>query len=112
MKAIERKDYIFLLARKCKNKKKRKLLIEVADKGDIDAVTEIIANLLKGNVPLSTPDKNIFKRYKRTLRTLSKKTIPAKTKKELLIQKGGFLGSLLPLAISALSSILPSLLKQ
>ena len=109
--AIKHKDYLTLLSKAAKNPTKRNKLIDVADTSEIRAVSECIKNILEGNVPLSKKHLNQMKRHKLLLRSLAKRCYPVKKKKTILKQKGGFIGALIPMAISALSGMLPSLLK-
>lgn len=60
----------------------------------INCFSEIGDNVLKGNVKLSTAQKNKLAKYKTDLRRLSKKTTSQASKKRIL-QQGGFLGALL-----------------
>jgi hypothetical protein len=55
---------------------------------------ECADNILRGNVPLPNLQKEKLKRNKAGLRALTKKSVSLKQKKAIL-QKGGFLGSLL-----------------
>ncbi len=69
------------------------------------AVCELAANLLAGNLKISTKDKAKLKRYKHTLRCLAKgKSLSLKRKRGLL-QKGGFLGALLKPLVSIVSGL-------
>ncbi len=107
-KALKHKDYLTLLS-KAKKSKRRKLLIDLADCDEIRAISECIANVLTGNVRLKSAHKKKLERHKQVLRSLISKSSSTKKKKQLLQQKGGFLPALLPLALSAVSSILPAL---
>ena len=65
--------------------------------------------LLKNRIKVNDVQKRKLKRYKNSLRYIAEKGSTIKKKRKLLQQKGGFLTSLLPLAVSAISSIVPSL---
>lgn len=108
--AIKHKEYLTLLS-KTKNNSRRQKLIEAADSGEISAVSECIRNLVEGNVPLNKSQLRSLRRYKRTLRTLAKKCGGVKKKRKLLRQKGGFLSTLIPIALSAVTSLLGGLVK-
>lgn len=110
-KALKEKQYITLLS-KTKCPKKRNLLVDMANKEQIDAISEIILNTLKNNVPLKTRDKNKLRPYKQTLRNLAKKSTSLKKRKHILKQRGGFLSFLLPLALTTLANIIPQLLHK
>ena len=85
-------------------------MIDVADGPEIRAVSECIKNILEGNVPVSNRHLTQMKKYKTLLRSLAKRCYPIKDKKKILKQKGGFIGALLPIAMSALGGMIPKLL--
>ncbi len=66
---------------------------------------ECIKNILNGNVPLDKAQLSQLRKYKTTLRSLANKCIAAKEKKRVLKQRGGFIATLLPIALSALGSL-------
>lgn len=107
-KALKHKDYLSLLS-KSKSKKRRHLLIDLANTAEIKAIAECILNILSGNIRLKSNQKKKLKRYRSALRDVANKHYSTKQKKYILRQKGGFLPALLPLAISALTSIVPAL---
>lgn len=109
-KIIKEKEYLTLLA-KTKNRKNRNALIDIATVSQINALSELIINILNANVPLTPKTKNRLVRYKSDLRQLCQKTLATKSRKQLL-QKGGILNVILPLAISALSSLIPAIVKK
>ena len=57
--AIKHKDYLSLLS-KSKQKNRRNRLLELANSGEIQAVSECISNILNGNVPISKKSPLIF----------------------------------------------------
>ena len=72
----------------------RNHIIDKADDSLIECLCKCFYNMLKANVPLTRKQKDQLKRNKAGLRALVKKSVPLKKKKTIL-QKGGFLGSLL-----------------
>jgi len=87
----------------------RKAIISAADKEVIYALCEIVENLLLGNIPLSESQKNQLKRYRKVLYQIAQRGrggVSAKRKE--LLQKGG---SFIPLLLSLVSSVLPTLLQ-
>ena len=108
---LKRQDYLNLLA-KSKNKKRRHLLIDLADPSELKAITEIVKNCISGNVPLDTACIKKMRRHKNKLRLISKKRFPLKQKKELMKQTGGILPALIPLAISTVASLVKSFIKK
>ena len=67
-------------------------------------MSECAKNAIKGNVPLTGPQKANFRRRKKDVRALSIKKMSL-TKKRRILQKGGFLTALLPPVLSILSSM-------
>jgi mannitol/fructose-specific phosphotransferase system IIA component (Ntr-type) len=112
-KAVKHKDFLSLLSKSKNNKKRRNQLLSIASPSELLAIAEICHNLLKGNLALKKPQQKKLEKYKKVLRKLSQKSIGKDSRKRLLQrQQGGFFGALLPVAISALSSIIPSLLTR
>jgi len=70
----------------------------------IDCVSECAKNVMKGNVPLSDSHKSELRRKKKDLRALSLKKTSLRQKRRIL-QKGGFLTTLLPLILAVLGSL-------
>lgn len=102
---LKRSDYLSLLG-STRQKKKRELLIDFASSKDIRAVLEIVYNLLYGNLPLSSAQRRTLRKYQSTLRQIVSKTASLKRKREILKQDGGFLPTLIPIALSVLSSLI------
>ena len=103
-----RKDFLNLAAAS-KQKPRRDKLIALANSDEIESVIEIVTNLLEGNIDLDSLDKSKLKRYVTVLRDLKyckRGNKRLQHKKRLLIQKGGFLPLLIPLALSAISKII------
>ena len=86
----------------------RKHLITKADRSLVDCLCECADNILRGNVPLTKLQKEKLKRNKAGLRALTKKSVSLKKKKAIL-QKGGFLGSLLAPIASVVAPLLSTL---
>lgn len=91
--------------------KQRKDMIAHANKGQMEAISEIALNLLKGNmlIPTCTPSFKRLKPHKSKLLYLTHKKPSLKQKKQVLNQKGGFLPALAsliaPLAIGLLGKV-------
>ena len=86
--------------------KRRKSLLNQATKEELASLFEICFNILRGNLPLSSFMYKKLERQQRTLRTLADKKISLKRKKELVNQKGGFLGTIASLALPLLAQLL------
>ena len=104
--AIKHKDFLTLLS-KSKQKKRRDLLIDLASSHELKAIIECIVNILRGNVSLNDRKKKKLSRFKNIMRQVALKSNPIKKKKRILQQKGGFLGALIPIALSAIGSLFP-----
>lgn len=110
MKTVARRDFLNLLA-KSNTPRRRRLLTEWADKADMDALSEISFNTLKGNIKLSPQMHKKLKRYRGAIRTLASKKSSLSKKKSVVKQHGGFMSSLIPLALAAVTSLVPELIK-
>ncbi|XP_038076220.1 uncharacterized protein LOC119744384 [Patiria miniata] len=82
--------------------KRRKAILKNADKELVTCLCECALNVLKGRVPLSPSQKKKLARHKAHLRALADKKSSHVKRKELLVQKGGFLG---PLSQSKLQNL-------
>ena len=104
---LKRKDYLNLLATS-KNKTRRDSLVNLVTPEEIWAITEIVK---VGNVPLHGDSLSKMKRHRKKLRLISQRRYPVKRKKTLLKQTWGILSALIPLGVSALSSLIGQLAK-
>ena len=90
-------------ARKASN---RKLILIKAPKKLLRAIREIIQNILKGRINLKKKQKMFLSRYKKVLRGfVSRKKLSPSSQKRYLVQKGGFLPTLLVPVVSMLASV-------
>ena len=111
MKALKKRDFLTLLAQS-KTPKRRALLAEWANKSEIDSLSEIVYNTLRGNIKLN---KRLFKKLKRCknhLRELANKKNSITKKRKIIKQNGGFLSVLIPTALSLLTSVVPKIIKS
>ena len=90
--------------RKMDDRAKREY-VRKCDKEFVDCVSECAKNVIKGNVPLNERQMTNLRRKRQDLRALSKRKTSLRTKRKIL-QKGGFLGALLPPVLSVLGSLL------
>lgn len=86
-----------------KNIKDRKKFVSNLKNCDIYAISEIASNCLLGNIPLNNCQYKNLEKYKNILRKVSSKNTALKSKKNIVIQKGGFLNILLPPVLSLLT---------
>ena len=89
--------------------KAKKKLVKDCDRKLIECFCECSKNILKGNVPLKDAQLKRLRREKNNLRQLSLKKTPLYKKRKIL-QKGGFIGAILPPVLSVLSSLLGGLI--
>ena len=108
-KAVRHADYLSLLSR-TKNKKKRQQLVALADKDQIDAVSEIIENVLRGTLVLTEHQRKRLQRYKNCMRHMIRRSTPLQQKKQYLhTYSGGFLPFLLSTALPVLTQLVGGL---
>ena len=101
------KDHTHALQALSKSSKKRRTaILKHADKDLVVCLGECALNVLKGRVPLTPSQKKKLSRHKTHLRALANKKTTHAKRKRLLIQKGGFLGSLLVPILSTLGGLL------
>lgn len=104
-KVAQHADFLSLIKRS-KNKKQRDKLVELANKSQIDSISEIIINVLRGTIALSRVQQGRLQRYKNCLRMLALKSTPLhQKKKQLKSYAGGFLPALIGLAAPIISSL-------
>ncbi len=84
--------------------KQRKVLVDYMNKEHMKGVTEVAINLIKSSVQLTPEQLKICRRWSTPTKQLALKRLPLKKKKEIL-QTGGFLGALLPVLASVLSTV-------
>ena len=86
------------------SKKGRRKFFKECSKDCVLRICECIKNILKGNVPLKSCHLKKLSRHRQSLRSLSAKSTTL-VKRRKLLQKGGFLGALLPAILPALIDI-------
>lgn len=104
---VENKHILHVLSKS--TPKLRKAILKNSDSELIRTICEICLNTLKGNSQISNPYREQLKKYKTTIRKLGTSKLPLTARRNILIQKGGFLPVLLR---SLLSGIIGNLLKK
>lgn len=89
----------------------RNAILKKADKSLIQAICEIVHNVLKGNINISTQDRENLKKYRKTLHRLLEKS-NLKSKKKIIIQRGGFLQFLIPAIVTGIADIVSSFISS
>lgn len=97
-------DFLKVLA-SC-SPKQRKALMQNVSPSLLKCLCECCLNVLKGNVKLTTTQKQSLSRHRKVLREMSDRKVPVKRKKRIVVQKGGFLPLLLKPILSTLAGIL------
>jgi len=77
----------------------------------IRCMSNCCLSIIKGTVPITSSQFQQLRKQKKNLRLISEKKTPVK-KKKAIIQSGGFLSTILPIAISALGSLFGGLLSK
>jgi hypothetical protein len=96
--------YIDVLAKAKPNQ--RKAILMTADKELILSICECVLNVLNGNIPLKIHELEKLKKYKSHLRKLASDNIHVKHKRDILVQKGGFLPVVLAPILGIASQLL------
>ncbi|KAJ8028057.1 hypothetical protein HOLleu_30184 [Holothuria leucospilota] len=86
--------------------RQRKAFLKHAYPELVASLCECASNVLKGNVPLSRAQKSKLSQYKKHLRDLSDNRLSNKKRKDILVQRGGFLSLLLKPIIQSLGGML------
>jgi len=82
--------------------KGRRDYVKKCNREFIDCVSECAKHVIKGNVPMTGPQKSNLRRRRKDVRALAiKKTSLTKTRR--ILQNGGFLTALLPPVLSILT---------
>lgn len=103
-KALRRRDFLSLLDG-TKSSADRNKLIDVANRECIEALCEILLNVIRGELVIPPSLLLKLKRQKSKVRELTKKSTSLQRKRHLLKQSGGFLPALIPMALSVLGSL-------
>jgi hypothetical protein len=88
----------------CKSKRFKKIILKHCDDDLLKAIIEIVLNVLKGNVDISSKIKLRLRKYKKSMRKLICPQLSLKSKRKVLVQSGGFLSILLPTVIGGILS--------
>jgi hypothetical protein len=112
MSARLKRNINFLKILQKASPKQRKAIIATGSQDLILCISEIVDNVLKGNVKLSPKQKKQLSRYKAILRQLGNKKLKATIRRKLLVQKGGFLSALLGPVIGIAAGLIGDLLQR
>ena len=85
----------------------RKVLLVTASPEQVHAICEVCMNLSKGLVPIKDAQKERLREHVDDIRELANPSVPFKTKKQILAQRGdGFVSDVMSPLMSALSLFL------
>lgn len=92
----------------------RKHILKKAPKDLVYSICELVHNILQGKVPLNKEQFNKLKRHRSTLKRLASKKggRKLKEKREILVQRGGFLPLILGPLVGIASSLISSLIER
>src|SRR5258708_3029237 len=100
------KDLKFISKIKCPKTKKVLLRYFSTQLRIYNALRELCLNIIKDNFGLDRKNVNHLSKYKRIIRSIATKSKPkARERKRLIVQSGGFLSYLIPLALSFIELI-------
>lgn len=92
------------------NKAQRSLLLKNLTRSEVTTICECVDNVLRGNVPIDQKTIRILKLKRKNFALIRDKKLPLRERKDLIIQTGGFLPTLLLPIISTAASLLGNLL--
>ena len=104
---LKHRNFIQKLSEIGKNKKKLLDVIKNSKQSEINSLSELTFNILKGNISCSKNKKKNLKQHLHSLRKFGDRKTTNKSKRKLLMNGGGFfLSSLIPIAISTIASLI------
>ena len=92
-----------------KRKKAATLLVKKAKPKQLDAVCEIILNILRGTVPLTDNDKKKAAKHKSVLRKLAKRCLKKLPRKRIFIKYFTIIRQILSVALPLIGVVISSL---
>lgn len=101
-----------MLSKDNANKKQRNLLINSLDNKQMKGIQKLTKNFLASKYPLDPKQLKHFAKYKKSIYALQSAKTPLSMKKNILKQKGGFLHSLIPLAVSLGADLISGIIKK
>ena len=85
--------------------RQRKALLGMCTNDQVRGMEEIALNIVKNTTPLNRNQVEVCRHWRKPLKLIALKRHPIKYEKRIL-QKGGFIGALLPMFGSVLASVL------
>ena len=105
--ALKHIDFIKLLTSYREKSKQFKSLIKCASTEELNAISEVVLNILRGVLPFETSKKQKFAKHAKYLRFIGnpQKNSPTKRKRALISKGRGIVAPLLSVAIPLLMDI-------
>ena len=104
---IKHLDFVKRISKECKNKNILKKLISSASKGEIDAISEIVYNILQGNIPCGTQKLKKLRPLANDIRFIASRRNSLSNRKTRIVKKGGAIfTALIPAAIAAITALI------
>ena len=85
--------------------KQRREVVKAMNRHHFRGLTEVAVNMIKNTVKLSPDEMRVCRRWRKPLKLLALKRYPTKEKRNIL-QRGGFLGAILPILASVLGAVI------
>lgn len=98
---VKHKTFINKMGKKKDNVK----IIKTCKNDELKLFCELCHNILRGTVPLSKDKLRKLKNIRNAVRRLSQKKVSFKKKRKILVQRGGFVASLLIPLLTTVASI-------
>jgi len=102
----------FLQKVKTSKAEQRKQLLQRSNPDQIKCLSDCCHNILKGTIKLNKQQKKKLQQQAQFIRLVASKDIKLPRKREILVQKGGFLPALLAPIIGIAGSLLGELLNS
>ena len=107
MSARLKRNWDLLKVLKAASPSQRKAILLTSNDDLILAICEIVDNVLRGTVKLSSHQKNKLKQYKKAMRYTAAHNVSKKNKRKVLAtQRGGFLPLILAPALTLVAGLL------
>jgi hypothetical protein len=93
------------------SQKHRKIILKKAKPELIKTIADICYNIANGNIQLPEQRRKKLLRFRKAIRRISDRKTSLKTKRREIVQKGGFIGAIIP-ALSIAASLISGLLTR
>lgn len=108
MKRVEANQHALHMLCSC-NKKVKIAILETANPELIKSIIESVLNVMNGNVPLSKLNRKKVRKHMKNLRKITDPSASYASKKNIIVQRGGFL---IPILTSVLAALVGRLISK